>query len=195
MLCWPLNELSPTHEFIRSLSQWHIKRTIKLLYFIFFKVNFYLLLLFHQLQFTTLFFFSKNDYHWLDLLLLKYLHVFMHVCVYNVYKVYFADQFITVFNSYMFVTLLAGLRICCFLFRKVSPTTQKWCPEYNTKLHLMVKLQIWRVWSTFLLLLFSGSLCPGVVAPVRFSSMEQIFIFNRTVRKKKTNNIYDYTKM
>ena len=37
---------------------------------------------------------------------------------------------------------------------------------YDTKLHWIVRIQFWRVWSTLPLPLLSGLLCPRVVIPV-----------------------------
>ena len=52
--------------------------------------------------------------------------------------------------------------------------SEKGFPWYDTKLHLMVGFQFWRVWSTPSLLLVPGPLLPGVVTPVRVLSMAQI---------------------
>ena len=51
------------------------------------------------------------------------------------------------------------------------------CPRYDTKLHLVVRLQFWAVWSTSSLLLLSGPLWLGVIIPVRIPSMGQIELF------------------
>ena len=50
-------------------------------------------------------------------------------------------------------------------------------PWYDTELHLMVRLQIWRMWSTPSLLVISGPLWPGVVVPTRVPFMDQIDLF------------------
>ena len=49
-----------------------------------------------------------------------------------------------------------------------------WCPRYNTRLHQMVRLKFWRVWSTHSLPLLQGPFWPGVVIPVRVPFMYQI---------------------
>ena len=53
---------------------------------------------------------------------------------------------------------------------------------YDTKLHLMVTIQIWKVWSALSLLLLQDSLWSGVVVPVRIPFMCQIDLFK--------NNLY-----
>ena len=48
------------------------------------------------------------------------------------------------------------------------------CPGYNTKLHLMVRFQVWGVWShTFIAIIPSPTLT-RVVIPVRVPSMGEI---------------------
>ena len=61
------------------------------------------------------------------------------------------------------------------LLRWPPPLKKKSCLGYDTKLHLMIKLPIWRVWSTPLLL--PGPLWPTMVVPIRISSMGQIDLF------------------
>ena len=57
-----------------------------------------------------------------------------------------------------------------------NPYPQKRCPVYNTKLHLVVMLQLWsfrKCGVNHLLTLLSGSLRPGVVVSIE-PSMGQI---------------------
>ena len=62
--------------------------------------------------------------------------------------------------------------------RKDSPPYKKGCPEYDTKLHLMVRLQFWS-WSTPSLPLLLVLLSPEVVVPVRIPCISQIDLFNK----------------
>ena len=48
------------------------------------------------------------------------------------------------------------------------------CPGYNTKLHLIVRLQLWGMWSTPSLPLLPGSLWPRLVVPFWVPSIGQI---------------------
>ena len=67
---------------------------------------------------------------------------------------------------------------------KSPRATKKQCPEYDTKLHLITRLQFWssgRVWSTSLLPLTPGLLGPGVVVLVRVSSIGQIDLFKNSI--------------
>ena len=57
---------------------------------------------------------------------------------------------------------------------------QKGCPEYDTKLHLMVRPQFWRsgeMWRTPSLSLLPGPFLSRVVVPVRVPYMGQIDVF------------------
>ena len=47
-------------------------------------------------------------------------------------------------------------------------------PEYNTKVHLVVRLWLWRVWNTPWLPLFLSSFWLGVIVIVRVPSISQI---------------------
>ena len=70
-------------------------------------------------------------------------------------------------------------------------TKQKCYPGYNTKLHLMVRLEIWGEWNIPLLPLLPGPLWGGVVVLVRVQSVvKQIcsrFIRIREDRVKKNS--------
>ena len=54
------------------------------------------------------------------------------------------------------------------------------CPRYNTKTSYgeVPVLELWEMWSTHSLLLFPGSLWPGVEVFIRASSMGQMQIFD-----------------
>ena len=65
-----------------------------------------------------------------------------------------------------------GFRICWLYL------SQRWGgPRYDTKLHLMMKLQFWGMWSTPSMPLLLGILSPGLVIPVMIQSMDQIDLF------------------
>ena len=60
------------------------------------------------------------------------------------------------------------------------------CPTYDIKLHLMGKnqscLKLWRIGSIPSLSLLQGSLCPGVVVPIRVSLIGKIELFYHLLR-------------
>ena len=60
------------------------------------------------------------------------------------------------------------------------PSQEKWCSEYSTKLHLVVRLQLCssgEIAVTSLLLLLPGPLWPKVVILVKVLSLGQIDLF------------------
>ena len=88
-------------------------------------------------------------------------------------------------SSYFFgILITAALQYFNLFFallaeRQDSPNE---CPDYDTKLHWMVRLQSWslgRKLSTSLLLpLFLGPLRPGLIVPARVVPLGQIELFN-----------------
>ena len=93
------------------------------------------------------------------------------------------------------------LRICRLypLQRGQDPSYQKkQCPKYNIDSEETC-LEVWRVWSTPLLLLLPGLLHPGELVSVRVPSIDQIdvwklFLFHRSVCKKKNRKRESYKK-
>ena len=66
------------------------------------------------------------------------------------------------------------------LQRRKSPLLRKKCPGYDSKLHLIARVQsteLWERWITSSQLLLLGPLKPGVDAPDRVLSMNQIEMF------------------
>ena len=62
------------------------------------------------------------------------------------------------------------------LQRGKTPTPNE-CPRYDTKQsdgELLVMLELWGMWSTYLLPSLLGPFWPGMVAPDRVLSMDQI---------------------
>ena len=53
--------------------------------------------------------------------------------------------------------------------------------------HLMVRLQLWGMWSTSSLPLLTGSLCPRMIIFVRVPSISQIELFNHLQYSKPFN--------
>ena len=63
----------------------------------------------------------------------------------------------------------------CILYRGVRPSQEKGCPEYDIKLHPVLKL--WGVWNTLSLPLLPGPLYPEVVIPVKVPFIGQVDLF------------------
>ena len=70
----------------------------------------------------------------------------------------------------------------CIHHRRIrSPSPQKKCPEYDTKLHLMLRHHFWGLWSTFSLPLLSGPLWSRVIVLVSVPSIGQIDWFEKII--------------
>ena len=81
-------------------------------------------------------------------------------------------------NLWNYRTIFIELRTSWLYFllkdKTDSHLIKKECPGYDTKLHLMMRLQFWRVWSTPSFSLLPSPLRPGVEAAVRVPSIGQI---------------------
>ena len=82
------------------------------------------------------------------------------------------------FDSNVNYTLLVELKKCYFLPRsKIPPTGNSGCPGYDAKLHLVVRLQFWRLGSVeylFIVITLRSPLWLRVVVPIRIPSVGQI---------------------
>ena len=69
--------------------------------------------------------------------------------------------------------------IYIYIYIYISPLKNnvKRCTWHDTKPHLMVRLQFWRVWCTSSLLLLPDPLRPRIVVPVRVQSTDEIGLF------------------
>ena len=84
-------------------------------------------------------------------------------------------------NINSMITILSSRRCLeyshCIPYKEVRPPLKKYSLEYDTKLHLIVRLQFWRYMMYLLLPLLSGLLWPGAVLPAIVPSIGLIDLF------------------
>ena len=78
--------------------------------------------------------------------------------------------------------------------KKKKKKKKRRCPRYDTKLHLMMRPQVWTTGecgAPFLLPLLPGPLWPTMLVSVRVPSMGQIDLFKKLIVLKKIFKIYE----
>ena len=74
----------------------------------------------------------------------------------------------------------------------VRPSSKTGCSGYNSKLHMMMRLKFWRVWSTPSLPLLPGLLSSIVIVLIRVPAMSRIDLFENYSYSIEHLILYNY---